>query len=84
MLRGIIDLENNGDLRIKTLDIKPLVIGLRFKHQPVGSAGKRFANEEKGLYAAVFVGPGMAQFGPTLVCVFYRQGNRNAPGRRAA
>ena len=60
VLRCVVDPENDRYLRIKTLDFKALVIGLRFKYQPVSAAGERFANEEKRLYAAVLVGPGMA------------------------
>ena len=84
VLRRVVNLEHHCDLRIKVSDIESGKIGFRIEDQPVDAAGQRFSNEKKGFDAAVFVGPGVTEFGPALVGVLQVETNSYATGGRAA
>ena len=84
VLRCVIDLEHNRNLRIKELDIKSREIGLRIEDQSVGAAGQWLFNQKERFDPPVFVGPRMTEFGPAFVRILHVQVDRNATGGRAA
>ncbi len=83
VLRCVIDLEDNRNLRIKELDVESREIGLRIEDQPVGAAGQWLFNQKERFDPPIFVGPCMTEFGPAFVRVLQVQVDSNAAGGRA-
>ena len=69
MLCLIINPENYGDLGIKILLIESGKVGFGIEDQPVSSAQEWLFNQKKRFDPAIVVGPGVAKFGPALVCI---------------
>lgn len=84
VLRRVVDLKNNRNLRIEKLDVESREIGLGVEHQPVGTAREWFFNQKEGFNPPVFVSPRMTKFGPGFVRVLYVQVDGDTARRRAA
>ena len=84
VLRRVVDLEYNRNLRIKVCHVESGKIGFRIEDQAVGAAGKWFFNQKERFDPPVFVGPGMTKFGPTFVGVLQVQVDRYAARGRAS
>ena len=83
VLRRIIDLEHNRDLRIEKLDVQCREIGLGVEDQPVGAAGQWLFNQKERFDPPVFVGPRMTEFGPAFIRILQVQADSYTAGRRA-
>jgi hypothetical protein len=81
VLGSVIHIEDYCHLRIKTVETQRREIRFSVKNQTIGSVRNRTIHQEERFYAAVRVGPRMAQLGPTLVSVLNLQTNCHTTGR---
>src|ERR1041385_3650749 len=80
VLGSVVHIEHHRHLRVETVETQRREVRLRVEDQPVCAIGHRLMDEKERFHAAVRVGPGMAQLGPTLVSVLHFQTNRHTAG----
>ena len=81
MLGVVPDFEHDTNLRIKGLNIEPIEIGFSVEHQTVDSGSEGLIYQKEWLDATIFIGPCVAQFSPTLICVLSFKADRDSVGR---
>ena len=84
VLRCVVDLEDNCNLRIEEFDVERREIRFCIEDEAVGAARQRLFNQKEGFYATVFVRPGMTEFGPAFVCVLRFEIDLHTTRRSAA
>lgn len=84
MLRRVVDLEYDRNLRIKILNIESREIGFGIEDQAINAAGQWLFNQKERFDAAVFVGPRMTEFGPRFVRVLQVQADSYTARGRAS
>ena len=82
VLRRVVNFEDDRYLRIEIIDVETREIWLGIEDQPVNTAGKRLFHEKERFDPAIFVGPGVAQFGPAFVGVLQFQADGYTTSRR--
>ena len=84
MLRSLVDLEYDAHLWIKAVNIQRRKIAISVEDQSVSSCQQWLFKQEERLHSTIFIGPGVAELAPALVCALHFEIDGNSARRCAS